>query len=141
VAALFGGGVALFLVAQSHEMVRPLAFPLVLFMLLCLTNCALISTWERDIDETQGQTSLALQFERGAVLIRALPWILAALAPLIIVTRSDAARTVAICVLASTCLLGIVNALERRIGRQLARVLADVVLMTPCLPLVVAWLR
>ena len=43
------------------------------------------------------------------------------------------ARDVALCALGSSLLLGGVGVLERRVGRQLARVLADVALMTPLL--------
>jgi hypothetical protein len=142
VAALLGGGVALFLVAPSPFLLRPLAAPLALFMLLCFANCALISTWERDVDATHGQTSLALQFQRAVRYRGALPWITAALTALFAVSHPDRATgIVAACAMASSLLLGIINRLQPRMGRQLARVLADVALMTPCVPLLGAWLR
>ncbi len=45
-----------------------------LFVLLCLANCALISTWERSVDESHGQTSLARQFSGRLAFSHALPW-------------------------------------------------------------------
>jgi len=140
VALLFGGGVALFRVVPSPETFQTLAVPLVLFIMLCFANCALISTWERHVDETHGQTSFALQFARGAGMSQALPWMLAAGAALFALAPGAAAmRNAAVCATVSSLLLGSVNLLQPRIGRELARVLADLALMTPFVPLFHAW--
>ena len=48
----------------------------------------------------------------------------------------DPQRIVAACTLASAVLLGIVDRLERQTGRRVARVLSDVALLTPVVPLV-----
>jgi hypothetical protein len=138
VAALLGGGVALFLVVPPGAALRPLAGPIGMFALLCFANCALISTWESEIDRTHGQTSLTLQFRQGAALSRRLPWMLAAAAALQCVLASGPARTASGCALASSVLLGAIDRRESRLGWQLARVLADVALMTPVAPLVAA---
>lgn len=135
VAALLGGGVGVFLVSHPGAALPVLAGPLALFVLLCFANCALISAWEREVDETHGQTSFSLQFRRGADFSRRLPWILAALAMLLFFFTHGAARTASACGLASGLFLGVLDRAEPRLGRQPARVLADVALLTPLVPL------
>ena len=137
VATLLAGGVALFPLAQPAIALHPLAAPLGLFTLLCLANCALISVWEHAIDETHGQTSFARQFRRGAAVGRALPWLLAFTAALLAALETGDPRLAALCAAASSVLLGVVDRLESRTGAQLARVLADVALLTPLVPLLV----
>jgi len=141
VALLLGGGVALFVVAAPAAALRPLAVPLALFVLLGFANCALISVWERAVDESHGQTSLARQFRRGEVIGRAFPWLLAAAALLAAGATGGAARTAALCAAASSLLLILVDRLQPRIGWPMARVLADVALLTPAVPLAASCLR
>lgn len=138
VAALLAGGAVLFPAAQPDAAVRFLAAPLGLFAMLCFANCALISVWEHDIDVTQGQTSLARQFAGGAAVSQTLPWMLVVVAGLAAIAESGHGRTAALCALASSALLGIIDLSEPRLGWQPSRVLADVALMTPLLPLVLA---
>ena len=142
IAALFGGGVAVFLVAPAPGVLGALAMPLGLFMLLCLANCSLISLWERDVDEVQGQTSLALQYQNSATITTFALWLLAGIATgLMIGAPAGPTRSVVACGLASSLLLAAVNGSHRRIGWQLSRVLADAALMTPLFPLAAGWLR
>jgi hypothetical protein len=142
VAVLLGAGAALFPATEAEPMLRPLVPPLALFMLLCFANCALISAWEAEVDALQGQTSIALQFRGGVALGTAVPWVVAVLAA---VTAGwipgGPGRTAAWCALASGVLLGALNTLEPAVGRRPARVLADVALMTPIVPLAWAWIR
>lgn len=135
VAALLGGGVGVFLVSHPEAALPGLTGPLVLFVLLCFANCALISAWEREVDETHGQTSLSLQFQRGADFSRRLPWILAGLAVPLFFFTHGAARTASACGLASSLFLGVLDRAEPHLGRERARVLADVALFTPLVPL------
>jgi hypothetical protein len=139
VAGLLGGGVALFLVAPPGARAGPLVAPLALFMLLCFANCALISVWEHAVDRSHGQTSFALQFRLGARIGHALPWAIAAVALAFRFAAPEASRPIALCAAASGVLLGAVDRLQPRLGRELARVLADLALMTPAVPLA-AWL-
>jgi hypothetical protein len=108
-----------------------MAAPLALFVLLCFSNCALISVWEDEVDRSHGQTSLALQFGRAAALSRALPWAAAAASATVWIFGPADARAASACASASGALLGLVDLAEPRIGRVRARVLADVALMTP----------
>jgi hypothetical protein len=45
------------------------------------------------------------------------------------------------CAAVSGVLLGTVDRLQPRFGRQLARAVADIALMTPLVPLAAEWLR
>ena len=135
VALLFAAGVSCFQVARAPGALPALSIPLAIFGSLCLANCSLISFWEAEVDRTHGQTSLALQYPRGHRLVRALPWLLAALAAGFAACETGAMRTAMFCAAASGGLLGAVDLAHIRCGRQLARVLADVSLLTPLMPL------
>ncbi len=141
VAALFGAGAALFSLVAPGADLRALAPPLALFVLLCFANCALISVWEDRVDRSHGQTSLALQFRGAARLIRALPWVLAAASAALYVPAPALSRPAIGCALASSLLLGLLERWEPRLGRESARVLADLALATPAIPLALAALR
>jgi hypothetical protein len=135
VALLLGGGVALFVVAAPAASFAPAAVPVALFTLLCLANCALISVWEEAVDRDHGQTSLARQFQRGAAFGRALPWLLGAAAAVAAAASRGAPRGAAESAAASCMLLAAVDRIQPRAGWALARVLADLALMTPAIPL------
>lgn len=141
VALLLGAGSALFIPGQAGAQPAAMAVPLALFVLLCFANCALISLWENEVDRSHGATSLATQFGAAAQAVRALPWLIAALSAGAWVIAGPAAHPGAACAAASGILLGLVDLAERRIGRFGARVLADVALMTPALPLLMGALR
>jgi hypothetical protein len=129
VAALLSAGAVVFVTETPQP--GALMLPLALFALLCFTNCALISVWERDVDRAHGQTSLALGDSDHERLIRQLPLMIAVLAAAAAIPAGGAARDAAISAAASALLLALVDRLERSAGRQPARVLADIALMTP----------
>lgn len=131
VAALLAGGVAVFITARPGVTWSTLAVPLALFTLLCFANCALISVWEHEVDHAHGQTSFSRQFSRGAALSRSLPWIIALIAGILAWRTHGAEQQAALCAAASGVLLVVLDRLETKLGWQLARVLADVALMTP----------
>jgi hypothetical protein len=135
IAFLFSGGAAVFVASQPGAQLQRMAAPVVLFALLCFANCALISVWENEVDVSHGQTSLALQYAGTARISRALPWFIALASITAWLVAGSPITQVAACSLASAVLLGCVNAAEHRIGRSLARVLADLVLVTPLVPL------
>jgi len=138
VALLLTGGVAVFLVGSPAGAPRAIGTLLTAFGALCLANCALISLWERDVDTAHGQTSLALQLQRGRFLIRALPWALGLIALGFTTHVSPAERPFWWCAAASGLFLGLVDLAhaKRLFGRQPARVLADLAMLTPLL----AWI-
>jgi hypothetical protein len=131
VALLLGGGATVFAASRPGADLPAAAVPLILFVLLCFSNCALISVWENEVDRSHGQTSLALQFGRAAAVSHALPWLIVALSAAVGLAGVPHARPAAVCAAASGLLLGLVDLAERRIGWVAARVLADVALMTP----------
>jgi hypothetical protein len=135
VAVLLGGGAAVFIMGKPGADLRALAAPLTLFVLLCFCNCALISLWEDTVDLSHGQTSLALQSGRAAAYYRFVPWVISLIAAVAWFAGADRTRPAAACAVFSAALLGLVDLLETRIGRSRARVLADVALMTPAVPM------
>jgi hypothetical protein len=134
VALLLAGGVSCFTLAQVSARISELGVPLALFTLLCLANCALISLWEHEVDRSHGQTSLALQYPGGRRVLHLLPWLVAAFATGFAARETGSLQTATLAAAASGVLLGLVDWLHLRCGRQLARVLADVALMTPLAP-------
>jgi len=139
VATLLVGGVAVFIAAPGRG--SSLAAPLALFGLLCFANCALISVWEDVVDQSHGQTSFSRQFRRGRSFSRALPWGAAAFALCLGLRPPGPQTVVAACGLASGLLLAGVDRAEGRLGRERARVLADVALMTPLVSLLLTLSR
>ncbi|HZZ18129.1 MAG TPA: hypothetical protein VFE25_02110 [Opitutaceae bacterium] len=134
-ALLLAGGATIFVVPPAGPSIVHIALPVVLFILLCFCNCALISVWENEVDVSHGQTSLALQYFAARRISRMLPWVLALSSAVAWALARPAAAQAAACAAVSATLLGAVDVLERRTGRAMARVLADVVLMTPVVPL------
>jgi hypothetical protein len=130
VAALLTGGAAVFLVGSTPP--GTLLASLTLFAVLCFVNCVLISSWERDIDRSHQQSSLALD-PRHASWIPWAPWLLAAVG--VVAAASAPIRTIAACTTASALLLAAIDHLQPRLGWRPARVLADLVLLTPLVPL------
>jgi len=137
VAALLTGGVCVFL--ETSTRLGVLALSESLFALLCFTNCALISAWEREVDLAHGQSSLAIDAVEHSWAIPQLPWLIVILSVVAYVGGVGPSRVVAGCAMASAVLLAMVDRLERRAGWMLARVLADVALLTPALPLLWKW--
>lgn len=132
IATLLTAGVWLFVRGAGWPR---LAWPLVLFWLLCLANCVLISRWEAGVDRQQGQTSLALQLPRGARLIPLLPWAIAVLAAVLLLSGPATLDAVAASALTSALLLAAIDRVEPAVGWRVARVAADAALLTP-----LAWL-
>ena len=130
VAVLMACGAGVFVAASPGANLPDLATPLILFGLLCFSNCALISAWEHEVDAVHGQTSLATDYARGAAMARLFPLILIFVS-LTLAFLQPSSRPCALCALASSTLLWLVDRAEPRLGRRMARVLADAVLLTP----------
>lgn len=133
VALLLTAGVAIFLWPPSS--VFDLAAGLGAFATVSFVNCALISSWEREVDQSHGQTSLALDSAYAARLIRWLPWLAALAGSVLIVVPGSVPAAPIACALVSAVLMGLLDRAERRLGWAAARVLADVALLTPIAPL------
>jgi hypothetical protein len=161
VALLLAGGVAAFVAADRTDLnsvgvqARPpfdfaqglravgllpsaVLVPAGLFFVLAFANCALISVWERAVDQSHGQISLARQFAVGPLLGRSAAW-------LALVCGAAAAigwpvlRGAGLCAAASGAALLLVDGAQNNLGWEAARVMADVVLLTPVV--VLGWPR
>ena len=141
VAVLLAGGVGVFVLSRPEADSVGAAVPLVLFVVLAFTNCALISIWEHEVDQSHGQTSLSFQLGRASGLIRSLPLLALALACVAWAATGTPGRAAAQCAAASAALLGLVDYAEHRIGRVPARVLADTALLTPLVLLIPGLLK
>lgn len=136
IAVLLAGGVAVFPAAGAD--VRPilLAEPLILFVLFAFANCALISRWERAVDRSHGQTSLAQQFRSGPAAGRWVAVIGVMLGLAGLTSSSGAVAAVNGAGVASGLLLLLIDQTEHRLGWEAARILADAALLTPAVALV-----
>lgn len=133
VAVLLTAGVWLFLRdATGWRLWAPLA----LFGLLCLTNTALISRWEADVDRRHGQSSLALQSPHAARLIAWLPVVSLTAAVAALVVGPADARVPAACAASCALLFVLIDRVQPRVGWPLARVLSDLALAAPLVVLV-----
>jgi hypothetical protein len=71
----------------------------------------------------------------AASVIPSLPWLIAALAAAAALSHDDVVRIAAVCAGASALLLAAIDRAEPCIGWQAARVLSDLALMSPLVPL------
>lgn len=134
VAAIMTLGAVIYPAANLSETTLTLIAPAALFFLLALANCLLISDWEREVDRLHGQTSLPLRFASARVVAAMLPWVILIISAAYACQHAGDARSVALPAAASALLLGLIALAEPRLGRERARVLADLALLTP-LPL------
>ena len=142
VAVLITAGALLFPALTSGGALISLVLVALHFLALCLVNCLLISRWERDIDVAQGQQSLALepQLRHAFRLVPVLPWLLALESGALALRPPSNgfadllwSHHFFLSIAMSAALLGVVDRREKHTGWQPARVLADVVLLTPLL--------
>ncbi len=135
ISLLFGAGVTLFIVPLKTAAVL---LPLLLFVVLCFLNCSFIALWEEQIDRQQGQHSLLQDYPGVA---NWLPWLalgLAVLALLLVIFLPPSPLLLAVA--ASSSLLYLLQQTSARFSSAALRVLADVSLLTPILPLVLGLL-
>jgi hypothetical protein len=106
------------------------------FACLCSLNCISIAFWERELDRAQGKVSVATRHPR---LARRVGRICAglALASFLMALIYRPAVPIFGCVSASALLLVFLDALSRKMDDDRRTALADLVLLTPIIPLVV----
>ncbi|HEU5080289.1 MAG TPA: hypothetical protein VFT72_13845 [Opitutaceae bacterium] len=138
VALLMCGGAVVFVLPQLPHPSAALWMLTLHFGILCFANCVLISIWENEVDESHGQDSLAKRLGRFTHISRAIPLMLTVECSFVALDVShDWLRRAYFCIAASGLLLAGVDYLEMKAGRQLARVLADAVLLTPVVALLI----
>jgi len=135
VALLLAGGIAAFAAARLPIFqVGRVIVPIGLFLLLAFGNCALISVWERAVDQSHGQTSLARQFPLGSALGRSAVWV-ALGCGVVVAGMLPFARAAGVCAATSAALLLWIDWGQAVLGWEAARVLADCALLTPLVAL------
>jgi hypothetical protein len=131
VALLLGIGVGFFIGLDPKSNFYVLCLCITLFTFLCFINCSLISIWEDNVDKTQGQQTLALQFKFYHHYGRTFPLWCAGVVGLSYFFCEGMIRQLVLSVFLSSLGLKLVDYYEPRYGREWARVLADAVLLTP----------
>jgi hypothetical protein len=135
VAAILTVGAALYPALQIAGSWKALVIPGALFFALAIADLLLVSEWEKDVDVVQHQTSLALRYRPSENVGRTLLAAIFTVSVLIAAADPDGARPAGACAAASAVLLWILSAVQPRLGRQLARAVVDVSLLTPLLAL------
>lgn len=135
IAVLFAAGTGCFPLVQAGPQASRLAFPLLWFALLCLSNLVLIARWETTVDVAHAQFSIALAHPALDRLLGATPWVVAVAAAAAGLARAGGPVVVAACVSVSAALLGLLDRCQDRLGRRLARAIVDATLLTPLVPL------
>lgn len=131
VAALITAGAALFPAMDARVRLDHLADAALWCFLLVLANCALIATWEQHVDRAHGQDSIVQRHPAWLPAVRAFPWVLAAVACLLLVNGHDGAVAVRASAAASAVLFGLFDRVQPRLGWNASRLLADAALLTP----------
>ena len=133
IGVLFAAGT---IVAIAPQLSPSATWPWSLFAALCSFNCISIAAWERWLDEAQQRVSVATAFPCIGTCVLPLLVLLAA-------ASGAAARTVApgqqifICISLGASLLALVHLFRRRIQPDVRTALADLVLLTPVVPLAI----
>lgn len=135
VAMIIALGAALYPAALSPERSGQLVAPVMLLVCLGVANCLLISNWERAVDARHRQTSLALQFTQTRRVAYGLPVGIALLGAGLALALDGASRNAAWCGVASAGLLFALACAQPLLGRERARLLVDVALLTPLIVL------
>jgi hypothetical protein len=133
---LFAAGTLVLFFPISQPIAVSLAWSAVAFALLGTLNCISIAYWEKELDQAQRKASCATRYPG---LDRHLGKLLGALAlsagGAALVCRDSA--PIFVCVSVSSLLLVWLNSNRERIGRDQRTALADLVLLTPLLALLV----
>lgn len=127
VGILFAGGCALAPWMAAPSLAR--LFPILLFALVCLANCLLISRMERDRDITRGEVSLAVRLppQLRPARIAAAAAAVAALVPMVVSPHPALHVSLAIAAAGIWCGAFV----EARFGPVAAAAWADLVLLSP----------
>lgn len=136
VGSLFAAGTLVALFPHFSPVTGSFVFSAIAFGLVCTLNCISIAFWERDLDETQRKVSFATRFPGFGRHLGKLAIALALGFGLSAIVRREAAPILG-CVGVSALLLALLDSLRGRIGRDQRVALADLVLLTPLLALLV----
>ena len=109
-----------------------------LFACLCALNCISIASWERYLDVAQQRVSIATAFPKISSYLPAAPLLLGAVA---VAMGASNAQPVPVyfSIAASAFLLALLHACRRRIQQDSRTAMADLVLLTPVVVLLLAY--
>lgn len=131
VGGMFAVGTGFFVLAHWRQVSLALLIALPMFAALCFFNCALITNWERNPLDARELSSLLNAFPRLVAKLRAGCLALALLA--LFCTAVIPSGAVFIPMTVSALLLSGLDWCSDRFSADALRVLADAVLLTPCL--------
>jgi hypothetical protein len=120
--------------------VRPITGSLVIsgiaFAWLCTLNCISIAFWERELDQEQRKVSFATRYPNLHPHLGKLEIAFALASGLAAIVWREAAPVLG-CACASSLLLALLDSFRGKIGRNQRVALADLVLLTPLLALLI----
>ena len=130
---LFSAGTLVALLPALHSATIDFAITAIFFAALCALNCISIAHWEYGLDRAQGKVSIATRHPRIARSSGMIALVLG-VASFVTATIFRSAAPLLACIGASAFLLAWLNARLPDVDRQTA--LADLVLLTPIVPLI-----
>jgi hypothetical protein len=135
IGVLFTAGTLVALTPALHSVTKSFVAPALAFALLCALNCISIAQWEQDLDRVQGKVSIATRHPGIARLSGAMCLCLA-IASVPIATAGPRLIPLIASLSLSAAFLAWLNSSHGRINRDQRTALADLVLLTPIIPLI-----
>lgn len=136
VGSLFAAGTLVALFPLSAPITRTLVSSAITFGLVCTLNCISIAFWERELDETQRKVSFATRFPHLDGYLWKFAIALALGSGVSAIVFREAASILG-CAGVSALLLGLLDSHRGRIARDERVALADLVLLTPFVALLI----
>ena len=138
IGTLFAAGTLVPLYPAFESISTRLIVLAISFAGLCTLNCISIAFWERELDEIQDKISFATRFPRlrpywGRILIAC------ALTLGVIAIIQREVRPILVCASASAFFLASLDLNRANLNRDERTALADLVLLTPLLAILVLW--
>jgi hypothetical protein len=136
IGCLFAAGTLVALLPDFPPITGPLLLSGIMFAGLCTLNCVAIAFWERELDEAQRKVSFATRYSGLDRHLGKLSIALGLGSGLAAIIYREAAPILG-CVSVSSLLLGWLDFFRGKTGRDQRTALADLVLLTPLLVLLV----
>lgn len=143
VGLLFAAGILLFILPKLSTVLNAsyilFGLGLAAFVLLCFVNCSLIALWEKALDESQDQSSIIQKLPKLEHSLPTRCLFLAVLTSIVAsLTLMSSFSIIFTCTAASFLCLYILHKSHKNLQTQTIRVLADAVLLTPLIPLLLS---
>lgn len=132
VSVLVSGGSAVFVFARCPTLTASHFVALLIFIVLCLLNCAVVSVWEQSVDTRQAQQSLAIRFglKIGRVFKSGVAFLAVMIACAIFARSMPISRTALAAAITTAGALGLVQ-WGGGIDLETRHLLIDVTLLSP----------